>query len=322
MSSIEQALLYTIGLLALTLLVVVLLGYLLRWQWTGLPKYDDSPVENRSVTLWAWISVLLVPLTLAVAGVLFTGSQQRSATSIQQQQRDNDLAVQERRAQDEGLREYIDKMGSLLLDEDLNLKVYWEKESDVARARTLTYLDAADKLHKRSALQFLYESDLITEGKHVVALENANLADADLSWLYLDNAHVTDASLQRVDLSNASLVGVNLTNSILSAGKGAEEPPGANLENADLSGATLRGVDLHFSSLKNADLTGAKLTDNGEVTIKLSESDLESAILKDADLRGTDLREVRNLTQEQIDQANGDENTQLPGELQRPDSWK
>jgi uncharacterized protein YjbI with pentapeptide repeats len=310
-----------LGLLAFVLLVFVVLGYLLGWQWTGFPQYQGEHVDKRSVTLWAWISVLLVPLTLAVAGVLFTGSQQRSATNIQQQQRDNDLEVQERRAQDEGLREYIDKMGSLLLDEDLNLKQYWEKESDVARARTLTYLDAADALHRRSAIQFLYESDLITEGKLVVSLDNADLAEADLSWLYLDKARIANASLQRADLSNASLIDANLTNSILSAGKGAEEPPGVTMDNADLVRATLRGADLHLASLKNADLTGADLTDNGEVTTKLGGADFENTILQDVKLQGADLREVRTLTQEQIDQAKGDENTQLPDELRRPSTW-
>jgi uncharacterized protein YjbI with pentapeptide repeats len=307
---LEQVLLIVIGMLALVLLVIVFFGYQHEWQWTGLPEYKGTDADKRAVTLWAWMSVLLVPLTLAVAGVLFTGSQQRGAA-----------VTQERRAQDEGLQDYIDKMGTLLIEEDLNLKEYWEKESDVARARTLTYLGSADKQHKRSVLQFLYEADLITEGHYVVSLENANLADADLSWLYLDNAHVTNASLERVDLSSASLIGANLTNSSLSAGKGVEEPPGARLDNAVLSGAVLRGTTLHFSSFKKADLTGADFTDSDEVSTKVAGADLENAILKDTNLQGTDLREVRNLTQGQIEQAKGDKNTQLPDELQRPASW-
>src|SRR5919112_1195755 len=277
----EQWLIYILVFLALVLVISVFGGYLLGWQWTGLPTYEGNDVEKRYRTLWAWMSVLLVPLTLAVVGVLFAGSQQRSAMNIQQQQRYNDLEVQERRAQDEGLREYIDRIGSLLLDEDLNTKQYWEKESDLARARTLTYLDAADELHQRSAIQYLYESDLITEGKHVVSLDNADLAEVNLSWLYLDNTRIANASLQRANLSNASLIDANMTNSSLSAGKGVEEPPGATMENADLIRSTLRGTDLHLANLKNADLTGADLTDNGEVTTKLAGADFEGTILQD-----------------------------------------
>lgn len=323
MSLIEQILLTGIVLVALGLLVIVSLGYVYKWEWTGLPRYTHpEEVEKRPITLWAWIGVLLVPITLALAGVLFTGSQQRSASVIQQQQREDDLEVQERRAQDEGLREYLDKMGTLLVENDLIGKKYWEKESDVARARTLTFLGSADELHRRSALQFLYESDLISEGKHVVSLENANLTEADLSWLYLDKVHMENVFLQRANLNNASLIGANLTNSNLSAGKGEEELPGATLENADLSSAILRGTDLHFSSFKNADLTRADLTDNGEVSTKLGGADLEGAILEDTNLRGTDLREVKNLTQEQIDRVEGDDNTQLPDDLQQPASWE
>ena len=50
--------------------------------------------------------------------------------------------------------------------------------------------------------------------------------------------------------------------------------------------------------------------------------DLEGSLLEDTNLRGVDLREVRNLTQEQINQAKGDENTQLPDGLYRPASWE
>jgi amino acid transporter len=95
----------TILVLVLALAVIAFFGYRRNWQWTGLPKYGDDDVERRYVTLWAWISVLLVPLTLAAAGVLFTGAQHRSSSAIQQQQREDDLAVQESRTQDERLRE-------------------------------------------------------------------------------------------------------------------------------------------------------------------------------------------------------------------------
>jgi hypothetical protein len=62
------------------------------------------------------------------------------AQQISSQQREDDLAVQESRAQDERLREYIDKLGTLLVKGDLDTKGYGEKVSDVARARTLTLL--------------------------------------------------------------------------------------------------------------------------------------------------------------------------------------
>ncbi len=89
MTFFELALLVALTILALALAVIAFFGYCRNWQWTGLPKYGDDDVERRYVTLWAWISVLLVPLTLAAAGVLFTGAQHRSSSAIQQQQREH-----------------------------------------------------------------------------------------------------------------------------------------------------------------------------------------------------------------------------------------
>jgi hypothetical protein len=126
MTFCELALLVALTILVLALAVIAFFGYRRNWQWTGLPKYGDDDVERRYVTLWAWISVLLVPLTLAAAGVLFTGAQHRSSSAIQQQQREDDLAVQESRTQDERLREYIGKLGTLLVEGDLDTKGYYE----------------------------------------------------------------------------------------------------------------------------------------------------------------------------------------------------
>lgn len=68
MTFFELALLVALTILALALAVIAFFGYRRNWQWTGLPKYGDDDVQRRYVTLWAWISVLLVPLTLAAAG--------------------------------------------------------------------------------------------------------------------------------------------------------------------------------------------------------------------------------------------------------------
>ena len=114
-------------------IVIAFFGYRRNWQWTGLAKDSGDDGERRTVTLWTGVTVLLVPSMFAVAGVVFTtGAQHRSSAAIQQQQREDDLAVQESRAQDERLREYIDKLGTLLVEGDLDTRVHGEKESDVA----------------------------------------------------------------------------------------------------------------------------------------------------------------------------------------------
>ena len=48
---------------------------------------------------------------------------------------------------------------------------------------------------------------------------------------------------------------------------------------------------------------------------------LREANLRGANLRGANLSETEDLTQEQINEADGDERTKLPAHLQRPDHW-
>jgi Pentapeptide repeats (8 copies) len=50
-------------------------------------------------------------------------------------------------------------------------------------------------------------------------------------------------------------------------------------------------------------------------------ANLEGADLQGANLQGADLQEARNLTQEQLDAAEGDDRTQLPAGLTRPARW-
>ncbi len=91
---------------------------------------------------------------------------------------------------------------------------------------------------------------------------------------------------------------------------------GAFLSKADLSGADLSGANLKKANLFQADLSGANLAE-----ADLSGADLRGANLDYTHLIGVDLREVLNLKQDQIDVAIGDEWTQPPSDLERPDSW-
>ena len=113
-----------------------------------------------------------------------------------------------------------------------------------------------------------------------VDLSEANLRGTDLRGASLQAANLTDADLSEAnlrgtDLRGASLQAANLTNTDLSNG---------DLSRADLSNADLRNVDLRNADLRNIDLTGAQLAG--------------------ADLAGARLAGAKNLTVEQVRQAN------------------
>jgi uncharacterized protein YjbI with pentapeptide repeats len=86
---------------------------------------------------------------------------------------------------------------------------------------------------------------------------------------------------------------------------------------ADLIGKDLRGADLRGASLRGAEMIGADIRG-----ADLGMADLTGTDFRGADIRGTDLSRSLFLTQSQLDAANGDLDTKLPGALTRPTHWR
>jgi hypothetical protein len=85
---------------------------------------------------------------------------------------------------------------------------------------------------------------------------------------------------------------------------------------ADLIGKDLRGADLRGANLRGAYLIGADLRG-----ADLYRADLIGADLRGARLGGARLADALFLTQPQVDSAQGDAATALPGALRRPAHW-
>jgi hypothetical protein len=119
-----------------------------------------------------------------------------------------------------------------------------------------------------------------------------NLFRADLKGAWLVSVRLNDANLWSADLSGATLTGANL------------------------SGTNLFGADLTLANLSLANLTGATLTD-----ANLSGAKLTGATLTDANLSGANLRDVKELTCDQVRAAKTDETTKLPISLVCTKTW-
>ena len=87
-----------------------------------------------------------------------------------------------------------------------------------------------------------------------------------------------------------------------------------------------RGWDLSIepnltgADLSEADLVRANPREANLARADLSRVDLSEAILVGATLTGADLS-TASLTQQELERATGDENTQLPPELKPPAHW-
>jgi uncharacterized protein YjbI with pentapeptide repeats len=231
------------------------------------------------------LEVLLVPVVLALGGLLLTVMLENQQEATEERRAENQLNAEDQRAQDAALESYFDDVSSHLTAEERPA----DFPSASVRARTLTLLERLDGQRKGSVLRLLGESHLIDrrEGDPFVDLTDADLTEAYLLYANLAGATLTDAFLTD-----------------------------ANLSNADLTDAYLFRADLTDAYLFRADLTDAYLTD-----AYLTGADLTDAYLTDADLTNADLQSAIGLTQSQVDDAIGNPLTQLPDDLQRPVGW-
>jgi len=226
-------------------------------------------------SLWEWLKLLVVPAVIAGGGIWFN-----------RQQRERELKIAERRAQDETLQAYLDGMAELLTDKEQPLHDAQPGDSlrTVARARTLTVLGRLDGGRKRSVVQFLYESGLIY--KEQALLSGPNLIERRRNIVNLQQADLSEADLFGTYLRGIYLSGTNLSWAILRIAY----LDTADLSRTDLTGAVLSGALLRDASLEGVILAGADL----------SETDLSGTNLSNANLTRADLSGALNWTQDQL----------------------
>ena len=52
--------------------LVILLGYVFNWEWTGLGSSVSPTTYHPEKTLWDWMQLFIIPAVLAVGTVWFT----------------------------------------------------------------------------------------------------------------------------------------------------------------------------------------------------------------------------------------------------------
>ncbi len=151
------------------------------------------------------------------------------------------------------------------------------------------------------------------KGQELPDLAKANIPGANLSGANLSSADLDSAYLSGANLSGANLLGANLSGANLTSAK---------LSRVDLTGADLTGANLGLADLNGAYLSGANLSDANLSSVNLRGADLTGANLRSANLRGAnlsvayliraDLTGAKNLIQTQLNEACGNNETELP----------
>src|SRR2546421_1487436 len=294
---LEIAVIITLGAVSITVIVMVIAGYIFHWDWTGLSPYTSPshPKDSnfqRGKTLWDWLQLLIIPLVLAVGGYLFSASVSKNEQKSAQLRDQTERNIAEDNQREAALQEYIDRMSELLLEKHLRESEEDAEVRNIGRVRTLTVLRRLDGERRGSVLKFLQESGLINKDRCIINLIGADLRGTDLVWSQLSRAklngvNLRDAKLNRTDLQDTDLQSTNLEGAQLF---------GANLSGADLRKVTLGHANLYAANLSGADLSGASLSAvfhfGASLFIPQWSVDLSLAKLSGASLRGTNLRQA------------------------------
>jgi uncharacterized protein YjbI with pentapeptide repeats len=253
----------------------------------------------RGKTLWDLMSLLIVPIVIALAGWWLSEVSRQNQQKIEDQRAKAEQEIETDRARESVLQSYIQNMTDLLLDKGLATSDLTHPVRSIARSSTLTTLRQLDADRKGILLQFLHESNLITVGDPIIILSDADLTGANLTGAFLREADLFDADLTGAILRDAGLTG-------------------ADLRSADLIGADLHDAHLSRAELRDAHLTGADLRDAYLFDADLTGADLTGAILISADLRG-----AKGWTNEQLAQAESLVGATLPnGTEMNEEGWE
>jgi uncharacterized protein YjbI with pentapeptide repeats len=179
----------------------------------------------------------------------------------------------------------------------IRIKENWRKSK--------TYIQILDRSHQFAAFFAAVVVLAFFVSERAINGQPGKQIPRALSYVGLRN----NVDLPRIYLRDADLVGVNFAGkNLYSIDLQGANLHGANLANADLQDANLQGTHLKEANLFRAKLNGANLVGANLKNADLYKADLKGANLDNANLEGallldTKLGDVKNLRQEQVDQA-------------------
>jgi uncharacterized protein YjbI with pentapeptide repeats len=202
----------------------------------------------------AWVKLLAVPLTIALATNIIGSKLQEEANQIKM------------------LEEYFNQLEVLAFEQDLIDENPSSEATLIARGKTVTALRKLDIERKAQLIGFLQASGLLQanneELEPIISFKQQNLSNLELKSIDFRRAVFEESLLSRANLKGADL-------------------SFANIQEADLSQANLSGAILYNTNLMYADLTKANL--RGAI---LSEAKLQEAILFGTNLKGANLSQA------------------------------
>jgi hypothetical protein len=175
----------------------------------GAVETTTTTTPQEAKTLWDWLSLAGIPLSLAGLGFWLQLKDQKIADKNRQQ----DLEIAQDNREEEALQHYLDRVSNLVIEKNLlaiaakdppttEEKELLDVSVDILRGLTLSTLRRlSDGVRKASVVRLLIETDIIKR----VSLEGADLTGAELTGAILIGATLTGAKLEHANLTGAIL---------------------------------------------------------------------------------------------------------------------
>lgn len=159
--------------LVIFLILAAVVGVVVYWAiwadssptWTGFGAYDEEASSPRAKTLWDWLSLLIVPVAVAVGAAVISYVQKRTELDIAkkaraedreiaQQARETELQIASDRQMQTTLEAYYDRMTELLLEHNLRGSEPNSEVRSIAKARTVAVVKSLDGERNRQLSLF------------------------------------------------------------------------------------------------------------------------------------------------------------------------
>ncbi len=276
-------------IIILILAPLIAFAYLYEVKWTGFVQ-DEFPKSetieyHQYKTLWDWLQVVGLPLSIAVLGLWVN-------YGLKQRDESRQLAA----SQADALRSYYEILSGLVTSgQPTDDSALVARRRGLLRAVTLMTLRQVDADGKSAVVQFLTETNIagLTHSQHFVQniiADRHTSNDLDEYTIALDGADLSYGNYRHVKFDNVSLCGVIFT--------------GCNLDFVSLRGASIDNSDLpskinlvhkiqngmhRFVKLTNVDLSCCDLSRCVFSSLDLSGANLSNSILYGASFENSNL---------------------------------
>src|SRR5258708_5037219 len=174
-----------VGIVLVAVITLIIDGY--WFDWTGFNGYNKVTIAHTisgtnagtvikteeyqpGKALWDWLQLLIIPLVLAVAALLFNRANTRTERQIAKERYEQDQQISLDKQREDLLQAYLDRMSELLLEKQLHSptspyeirNVTRDEVRNVARVRTITILFQLDARRIGYVFAFLREAGLMS----------------------------------------------------------------------------------------------------------------------------------------------------------------